>query len=169
MEFPNRLNFWHNRVIDSVGSSLSSRLEFWLTHHPLIHWLFDHALISLLLGFICLIVTVRLFLTIYRTLASAIDQMWLAILRSPFLLLKLLFGWDFKSRKNISSMEITNYEVTHNPQQLEEILNRLEQIQQQQQQIAIDLALLKQKVSSTKPVEIELSSQQHKLPSIGNN
>ena len=169
MEFTNRLAFWSNHVIESVSSSLNSRLDLWLIHHPLIHWLFNHALISLVLGSICLILIIRLFLTIYRVLASAVDRMWLAILRLPFSLLKLIFGWEFKSRESLSSMEITNYEVTHNPEQLEEILNRLEQIQQQQQQIVRDLTLLKQQALDTKSVEIELNLKQPELPPMGDS
>ena len=131
-------------LVDGIGNSLNSRLTIWLTHHPYIAWLINHPLIALVTGLIALILTVRLLLTIYNAIASTIDRMWLAILRSPVRLLKFLFGWQPKPKVESIGATVTNYEITQDSEQIQQILTRLDKIQQQQQQIIQDLAELKQ-------------------------
>lgn len=130
-----------NYFFDSISNSVSSSWHNWLLQHPVISWLVNHPLIALISGLLTLILMVRLLATIYRAIANMMDRMWLWILRSPWLLLKFLFGWSPKSTK--ATTTITNYEVTNNPEQLQEIMARLDQIQQQQEQIIQDLAELK--------------------------
>jgi len=140
-----------DRIVDGIGNSVYSRLDVWLTQHPAIAWLVNHPLISLVASTIAIILIVRLILTIYRAIASTIDRVWLAILRSPVRLLKFLFGWQPKPKAmDSNNTTITNYEVTQDSVQLQEIMTRLDLIQQQQQQIMQDLAELKQ------PLAIEL-------------
>ena len=152
----NKVTSWDELLLNNLGRSLNSSINGWLINHPFCHWLIDHPLISLLATLIAIILIVRLLATIYRAIANIIDRMWLWILRSPFLLLKFLFGWQKKDPDISPNTLITNYEVTNNPEQLQEILIRLEQIQQQQAQILLDIAQLKQK-SLTIPQHIELT------------
>ena len=151
--------FWDNRVIDNVSNSVYSRFDVWLTSHPSIHWLVNHSLISFVIGLIAIVLVIRLLVTIYRTIASTIDRMWLWILRSPFLLLKFLFGWEVKSKIGSANTTITNYEVTNNPELLQDILFRLEHLQQQQEEIIRNLALLKQQTSSINVTKTEPNIQ----------
>ena len=83
--------------------------------------------------------------------------MWLWILRSPWLLLKFLFGWPAKPATGNTT--VTNYEVTNNPEQLQEIIARLDQIQQQQEQIIQDLAQLKQQPLTIEPKQLRLAEK----------
>lgn len=145
MQLIDKIASLDNRLIDRVSTSLYSRIDAWLAAHPLIHWLISHSLISLIVGFIVMVLIIRILLTIYYSIASTIDRMWLWILRSPFLLLKFLFGWEVKSKNNSPNTTITNYEVTSNPEQLQAILTRLEHIQKQQGQIVRDIAILKER------------------------
>lgn len=163
MQLIDRVAFWDNRVIDNVSNSIYSRFDIWLTNHPLIHWLVNHSLIGFVIGLVAIVLVIRLFVTIYRTIASTIDRMWLWILRSPFLLLKFLFGWEVKSKidsaNTLANTTITNYEVTNSPELLQDILLRLEHLQQQQNEIIRDLALLKQQTSGNKATKIEPNLQ----------
>lgn len=134
-------------VASSVGKSLSTSINSWLGIHPLIFWLAHHPLISFFIILIGGVLAIRLLLTIYRAIANTIDRMWVFILRSPWLLLKVLFGWEKKSPELATESIITNYEITNNPEQLQTILSRLDQIQEQQAQILLDLAQLKQESS----------------------
>lgn len=143
-----------NYLVNSIGSSINSSWHNWLIQHPLLSWLFNHPLIAFVGSFLTLVLSIRLFMTVYRAIANMIDRMWLWILRSPWLLLKFLFGWEAKSVK--ADTTITNYEVTNNPEQLQEIMIRLEQIQQQQEQIIQDLAQLKQQPLSIEPKQLRL-------------
>ena len=146
-------------LVNSIGNSVGSRWDVWLIQHPFFAWLINHPLISLIGSSIAIILTVRLLVTIYRAIANTIDRMWLWILRSPFLLLQLLFGWEVKPKTAPANTTVTNYEVTNNPEQLEEIMTRLDLIQQQQQQIIQDLAQLKQQKLIVEPKTLQLSEE----------
>ena len=145
--------------VDNISNSVGSRWNVWLLNHPFFAWLVNHPVISLIGSLIVIVLTVRLLLTIYRAIANTIDRMWLWILRSPFLLLKLLFGWEVKPKTTAASTTITNYEVTNNPEQLQEIMARLDLIQQQQQQIIQELAQLKQQQLIVEPKTLQLSEE----------
>ena len=143
-------------IVSSIGNTVGTRLSIWLTQHPLIAWLVNHPLIAAVASLITAILVVRLVLTIYRAIASTIDRMWLAILRSPFTILKFLFGWEAKPKNIPSNTTVTSYEVTNDPQKLQEIMTRLDLIQQQQQEIIRELALLKQQPLTIEPQQLRL-------------
>jgi hypothetical protein len=145
-----------NYLIEKVSNSVGSSIAVWLTQHPTIAWLVSHPVMAILTGLVAIILLVRLLLTIYRAIAVTIDRLWMAILRSPWLLLKFLFGWKPKPKTVTSNTTVTNYEVTNDPQQLEEIMTRLDRIQQQQQEIIQDLALLKQQPLNIEPQQLRL-------------
>lgn len=140
-----------DRLIDGIGNSIGDRFNFWLTQHPAIAWTINHPIISLVVGSIALILTIRLLITVYRAIASAIDRMWLWILRSPWLLLKFLFGWERKPQTDPANTFVTNYQVSDNPEQLQDIVERLDKIQRQQEQIINELGLLKQQPITIEP------------------
>lgn len=143
-------------LIDGVANSVGSPIAVWLTQHPLLTWLVYHPLMALLIGLVATVLLVRLLLTIYRAIATAIDRIWLKILRSPLFLLKFLLGWETKPKTVTSNTTVTNYEVTNDSQQIQEIINRLDQIQQQQQEIIRELALLKQQPLTIEPQQLRL-------------
>ena len=143
-------------IVSSISNTVGTRFSIWLTQHPVIAWLVNHPLIALIVGLITAILVVRLILTIYRAIASTIDRMWLAILRSPFTILKFLFGWEAKPETTPLNTTVTNYEVTNDSQKLQEIVIRLDLIQQQQQEIIRELALLKQQPLTIEPQQLRL-------------
>jgi hypothetical protein len=151
-----KANSLDDYLINSIGNSVGFRWDAWLLNHPFLAWVVNHPLISLISSLIIIILTIRLLATIYRAIANTIDRMWLGILRSPFLLLKLLFGWEIKPKTATSNATVTNYEVTNNPEQLEEIIARLDRIQQQQQQIIQDVAQLKHQQFILEPTMLQL-------------
>jgi hypothetical protein len=72
-----------------------------------------------------------------------------------------------KPKNKIPQTTITNYEVTNSSEQLQEIMNCLATIQQQQEEILQDIALLKQlsPVRESKPIMLtpeELNFRQKK-------
>ena len=143
-------------IVSSISNTVGTRLTNWLTQHPLISWLVNHPLIALIVGLVTAILVVRLILTIYRAIANIIDRMWLAILRSPFAILRLLFGWSPKLKDIPSNTTVTNYEVTNDSAKLQEIVTRLDLIQQQQQEIIRELALLKQQPLTIEAQQLRL-------------
>jgi hypothetical protein len=145
-----------NYLVDGISNSIGSGMTAWLAEHPIIAWFVHHPLIAILTSFAVIILLVRLLLTVYRAIANTIDRLWLGILRSPWRLIKLLFGWETKPKVVTSNTTVTNYEVTSDSQQLAEIMIRLDQIQQQQQVIIQDLALLKQQTLTIEPQQRRL-------------
>ena len=149
-----------NYLVNKLGSSFTSYLDGWLATHPILSWLFNHPVISCCASLIVIILVIRLLVTIYRAIANTIDRMWLWILQSPWLLAKFLFGWEAKPKSVSSNTTITNYEVTNNSEQLQDIVARLDKIQQQQERILQDIAQLKQKPQTISPQQIELAAAQ---------
>ena len=149
-----------NYLLDGFNRSVINTIDGWLREHPFFHWLVNHPLISAIAFLIAAILIIRLLVTIYRAISSTIDRMWLWILQSPFLLLKLVFGWERKPKNSPENTLINNYQVTSNPEQLQEILRRLDLIQQQQAQILLDIAELKQESVAIAPID---NSSQLKL------
>jgi hypothetical protein len=139
-------------LLNNISNSISSNLNAWLSAHPIVLWLVSHPIISSISGLIAVILIIRLLATVYRAIANLIDRMWLWILRSPLFLLGFVFGWKPKP-KNSSNLTVTNYEVTNNSEQLQQIMLRLDKIQQQQEQIMHDLTRLKQQPSIIDNIE----------------
>ncbi|MEM7760984.1 MAG: hypothetical protein AAF298_23060 [Cyanobacteria bacterium P01_A01_bin.40] len=158
--FVSSTNSFDDYLVGGVASSIKANWENWLVHHPVIAWICSHPIISLVAGLVGLVLTLRLLATIYRAIANTIDKMWLLILRSPWLLLKLLFGWEKKPKTGNSQTTVTNYQVTSNSEQLQLIIQRLDQIQQQQQRIIQDIAQLKQQPVAMELKQIQLLEEQ---------
>jgi hypothetical protein len=154
-----KASFADDYLIKSINNSVGDSIAVWLAQHPLIAWLVNHPVVAILTSLVTIILLVRLLLTVYRAIASTIDRLWLAILRSPWRLLKFLFGWEAKPKTITSNTTVTNYEVTNDSQQLQEIMTRLELIQQQQQEIIRDLALLKQQPLTIEPHQLQLTEK----------
>ena len=125
--------------------AINSFFHRWFAQHPFVYWLLQHPVITLITAAILIILFIRLFVAVYRLITTSIDRLWLWILRSPFWLLKTLFGWEFKSKQKQNSTTVNNYELTTDSTQLETICDRLDTIQQQQQQILQEISRLKQR------------------------
>ncbi|MGL4879745.1 MAG: hypothetical protein ACRC8K_01590, partial [Waterburya sp.] len=69
-----------------------------------------------------------------------------------------------KPKNKIPQTTITNYEVTNNSEQLEEIMTCLAKIQQQQEEILQDIALLKQLSPIMESKQRMLTAEQHFKP-----
>lgn len=140
-----------------MGRSITFFLDSWFDQHPFMYWLTQHPTISIITTLVLVVLLIRLLVTIYRAIANSIDRLWLWILQSPFLLVKFLFGWEFKSKKNLQTTNtITNYELTTNSEQLQEIITRLDKVQEQQKLILQEIAQLKQQPQDIVSEQIKL-------------
>lgn len=137
----------------AINSWFNHWLASWLAQHPTVAWLIGHPWLSASVTLILLIFLIRFLVAIYRLVINTIDRLWLGIIRSPFLLLKWVFGGEFKPKQQSNSMQTINEQLTANPiedgdranhQELKLINERLDLIQQQQQQILEEIALLRQ-------------------------
>ncbi len=144
---------------------INSFFDRWFEQHPLISWSIQHPIISLVATLVVLILLVRLFVAVYKLITSSIDRLWLWILRSPFLLLKFLFGWDFQPKAKPTATNITNYQLTTDSELLSGICDRLDTIQQQQQHILQEIASLKNQTINVNQKAIELVLPESKVRS----
>ena len=136
--------------------AINSFFNRWFEQHPFISWLLQHPIISLVATVVILILLIRLFVAVYKLITTSIDRLWLWILRSPFLLLKVLFGWEVKPKAQSTATNITNYQLTTDSELLTTICDRLDTIQKQQQHILQEISLLKQQTKKVKQKTIEL-------------
>lgn len=112
-------------------------IDSWLAEHISILWLLQHPVISVVGLVITLVLVARLLVAI----AMLIDRLWLWILRLPVTIFKSIFKPKDKSQETIAPT--INYELTTNAEKSEQILQKLNAIEQQQKKILKDLAILK--------------------------
>ena len=129
----------------------------WLEQHPIIFWMVQHPIISI----IAVLIGVILFSRLLSAIAYLIDKVWLWIIKTPWLLIKSLFGIKKKPSEEVGNT--INYELAINPEQLTKIVNKLERIEKQQQQILQDIASLKQENKIVDPEKSIISLPEEKL------
>ena len=122
--------------------ALQSMVNSWVEKHPLIMWLLQHPITSLI-GFSLAIV---LLLRLFSAVAYLLDKFWLWLLKLPILLVRLLIG---SRKKPLEKASITAHnQFNLEPEKANQIIEQLEAISQQQQQIIKDIATLKQQQDS---------------------
>jgi len=138
-----------NRMVSGVLDSVTIPVRDWLIDHPLIYWLVSHPL--WLLGLI--VVLILLLAGLVGAIARLTENLWLAVLRSPLSLSR----WLWKLVSPLISPLIPKLPLWHTlwhnqppvetvtPQQrLVDLLNRLDTLQQQQDEVLQEVrALLK--------------------------
>ena len=142
----NQADNFTSYLLSSMQTGFNSLLHDWFAHHPLMFWLYQHPLITLITTFVLGVILWRLLAAIAFVITSAIDKVWLWVFRSPVLLLKSLFG----SGEKIPAAE-DKLEITINPAQFKQIINQLNQITAQQQLIIQEINTLKQIHNIDKP------------------
>jgi hypothetical protein len=118
--------------------AIQSFINSWFEEHPLLIWLLQHPIISLISFFLIVILLFRLF----SAIAHLLDKLWIWLLKSPIILIKSLFGLNKKS----AEIAVTNNQqlTAIDPLKINQIIEQLAIIKQQQQQIMQELAALKQ-------------------------
>ena len=135
----NQADNFTSYLLSSMQTGFNSLLHDWFAHHPLMFWLYQHPLITLITTFVLGVILWRLLAAIAFVITSAIDKVWLWVFRSPVLLLRSLFG----VREQIAKEE-EGLEITINPAQFKQIITQLDRINAQQQLIIQEINTLKQ-------------------------
>jgi hypothetical protein len=169
--------FFNNRLIDRTELAIDSFFVSWFEQHPFVSWIVGHPIISLVLTLVILVLLIRLLIAVYKLITDSLDRFWLWILRSPWLLIKLIFGWEVNTSigyaevspirgqasaplsvkpKSPTATNITNYQVTTDSELLTEICDRLNTIERQQQQILQEITSLKEQTKTVNHRAIEL-------------
>ena len=110
----------------------------WVAKHPLVMWLLQHPVISVIGVLLAAVLLLRLF----SAIAFLLDKLWIWLLKSPVLLIKFLLRNKTTSVKKTTV--ITHQTSTIEPEKISQIIQQLEKIDRQQQQIMKDIAILKQ-------------------------
>ena len=119
-------------------------VDSWLAEHVSILWLLQHPVIS----FVGFVITLVLFARLLVAIATLIDLLWLWILRLPITIFRAIFKPKDKPQEKIAPT--INYELTTNAEKSEQILQKLNAIEQQQKKILQDLATLKKNSQAKK-------------------
>ena len=128
-------------------------VDHWLAEHISILWLLQHPLISVL----GLMVGLVLFSRLLMAIATLIDRLWLWILRLPIILFKSIFTSGDKSQDTVAPT--INYELTTNSEKSEQILQKLNAIEQQQKKILQELAAMKNSEYAKQNNQLKLVKQ----------
>jgi cell shape-determining protein MreC len=121
--------------MDSISQTLLEpvfkSVQTWMAAHPVISWVMSHPLWAIALFFIALLLSWGLL----GAIARLIQQVWLLILQAPLKLFHWLFNSLFHafSTRVLKAGEPTMLEQRE--QRLLETLNRLEALQQEQEQL----------------------------------
>ena len=128
-------------------------VDSWLAEHISILWLLQHPFVSVV-GFV---ITLVLFARLLVAIATLIDRLWLWILGLPITLFQSIFTSGDRQKDNLPTT--VNYELTTNPKEFEQILQKLNAIEQQQKQILQDLAAIKNNSQSNQSKKPKLIKQ----------
>ncbi len=121
-------------IADAIQTELSSTIQNWGAEHPVIYWTIYHPLQALALFLFIIFIFQNLFKLINRLIIVA----WLAVLKLPFNISYYLFKVlkNNANKERFSDVEETVSLVSSAQQiQLSEILQRLETINQEQNQL----------------------------------
>lgn len=134
----------HQTVGKGVTSAMSDSFQSWLTTHPTIAWIVNHPLWALGI----LLIAIFLFWGLLRAIAQFIEQVWIAILRLPLILLQRLLGLGkgayqraIAGTKELSK-ELPAEPETNVEQRLTHLLNRLETLQQEEVELLQEVKTL---------------------------
>ena len=152
----NQADNFTSYLLSSMQTGFNSLLHDWFANHPLMFWLYQHPLITLITTFVLGVILWRLLAAIAFVITSAIDKVWLWVFRSPVLLLRSLFGVKEQIAK-----EEERLEITINPAQFKQIITQLNQINAQQQLIIQEINTLKQshKIAKSKLLIIDTTKE----------
>ncbi|MGF1482286.1 MAG: hypothetical protein ACFB4I_22870 [Cyanophyceae cyanobacterium] len=137
-------------VTETVQRALTMARQNWLETHPLLAWLIAHPVLAL--------VTILFFCWLFWGLLTAIgrltEQAWLAILQSPLKLGQWSVGQIPRGVKRLSGgsnrLPVNSHaHEEHDRKRLADILNRLEQLNQEQEQLMKEMqGILSSKVAN---------------------
>ncbi|MEB3360310.1 MAG: hypothetical protein VKK04_26540 [Synechococcales bacterium] len=131
-------------ITDAVIISLLERLQDavygWLAAHPLVLWMVIHPVWSLVGALLAL----WLILGLFQAIAHYIQQGWLFLLRAPYLLIRWLVGLVFISlqTRSLRALPPAQSAPEIGPDRLVEILNRLEDIRQEETELMQEMRSL---------------------------
>jgi hypothetical protein len=128
--------------MDSISQTLLEpvlkSVQEWMVMHPVIAWTVNHPLWAIALFFIVLLLCWGLL----GAIARLVQQAWLLILQAPLKLLRWLFTGVFNAFliRGLKAEEPLVFEQRE--QRLLETLNRLEALQQEQEELMQEVKII---------------------------
>ncbi len=129
----------------SIEHAITNYFTQWLLTHPYLAWLISHPLPGVGLGLLTIFAVGGLL----KAIGRGFEQVWLFLLRTPFKLLQPIFRLIWRSvlrifgHNNSSGSQLESPVIpTTQPEQIDQILDRLQTLHQEQQQLVDELAQL---------------------------
>ena len=121
-------------VVDEVQTAIIISIQNWLEAHPILSWMITHpfSLLGLLLLFL------MLFWGLLKIIGRVSEQFWLSVLQLPLKLFQWLLRVFFRAFKNHTDSAIVTGQKSgedNKQERLLYILNRLEEIRQEQEEL----------------------------------
>jgi len=120
-----------NTIVEPLQQLITTSVQTWLKEHPVLAWLFDHPLGTLLLFILLWLLLGGLL----KAISSLTERVWVTLLQSPLKLTQWLVG---KVSKNLSIP--LNFAIVASPPETKEkrlsyIVNRLEELKKEQDEL----------------------------------
>jgi hypothetical protein len=113
--------------MDIISQPVINSIQTWLTHHPLMSWIFNHPFWAIALFLLTLLLSWGLL----GALARSVQQLFFWLLQAPLQLLRWLFSLVFKGWRPKESPALAEPDR----QRLTVALDRLEALRQEQDQL----------------------------------
>jgi hypothetical protein len=151
-------------ISETIDRSVGTAFNQWLGAHPYLAWIFAHPLAS---GGLLLLTIFSLW-GLIKAIGRAIEQAWLFLLTTPFKLLQPILKAAWRSIRRIfghtnSSVDrVASQLVSNAPsERIATIVDRLQNLNQEQDMLLRELATLTDSTSVTPSIEI-ISDTQYK-------
>lgn len=119
-------------MTNASANPLQEISEAWASVYPLVQWMLDHPLGSLLAAFLGL----YLFWGLLRGLIQLTENLWIKLLRSPVWVLQKLWQWTGQSRPlSLLSGASAPSTLETERDRLQALVNQLEEANQTQQDL----------------------------------
>jgi signal transduction histidine kinase len=129
----------------SIEHAVTNYFTHWLVAHPYLAWAISHPLPGVGL----LLVLIFALSGLIRAVGRGFEQIWLFVLKTPFKLLQPIFRWMWRSIERIFGHTNARAEQleskvipTASSAQIERIIDRLQDLHQEQQDLVGELSTL---------------------------
>ena len=150
----------------SIERAIANYFTNWLSAYPYVAWLIAHPLPGLGL----LLLTIFALSGLLKAISRGFEQVWLLLLQTPFKLIqpvvkligRLIFQVFGRNSSNGSPLTATALQTGHS-EQIDQILSRLQALQQEQQDLVDELATLVGTTSARASLDHKLNPQSKQL------
>jgi hypothetical protein len=118
-------------ISQSIEDAVGSYFNHWFQEHQLIWWLISNPGWSLVI----LLLSIALFVGLFGAIGRGIEQVWIWLLRTPLQIMQSTMSWFWQKL----TRQRPHHLLSAQDRQIDLLVNRLRQIQQEQDKLMKEL------------------------------